>query len=207
MPSINMIAPRRADKRRRERDMRRLVVVIMAELIFAVGLGGWVCTKLLTTSNRIADLNTEISKLRPAVKQIESYRKATKILEPKLELLDQAKGRTMRWYSALDKLTQSMPQSTYLIRINSTAGDKDASATDVSLTGMSISQEKVGETMMRLHEVRELSGIHLLYTRNTTILGASAVEFQIGAILEDEQSGGKTTDAAKGAGSDGIVES
>ena len=32
MPSINMIAPRRAEKKRLERDMRRLVVVIAAML-------------------------------------------------------------------------------------------------------------------------------------------------------------------------------
>ena len=55
MPSVNMIAPRRAEKMRLERDMRRLVLVILAEFVAAAGLGGWVCTKLLTTSSRIAD--------------------------------------------------------------------------------------------------------------------------------------------------------
>ena len=183
MPSINMIAPRRADKRRCERDMRRLVVVIIAELIFAVGLGGWGCTRLLTTSNRIADLNTEIAKLKPIVKQIEGYEKATHELEPKMNLLNQAKESTLRWYGALDRLTQSMPQSTYLTKVNTTTQADDESVINVTLNGLSVSQERIGETMMRLHAIPEFESVTLHYTQNTIAFGAPAVEFEIDAAL------------------------
>jgi len=192
MPSVNMIAPRRAEKRRRERDMRRLVVVIIAELIFAVGLGGWIATRMLTTSNRIADLNTQISKLKPIVKQIEDYNDATSRLKPKLSLLNQAKDSTMRWYSALDRLTQSLPQSTYLTRVASMADNKEPSAVSVNLTGVSISQERIGETMMRLHQIPEFESINLHFTQNTDVSGAPAVEFEIGAVLKND----KTTKGA-----------
>jgi Tfp pilus assembly protein PilN len=188
MPSVNMIAPRRADKRRRERDMRRLVVVIIAELIFAVGLGGWVCTRVLSTSNRIADLNTEISKLKPIVKQIEDYDKAKARLDPKLNLLNQAKDCTLRWYGALDRLTQSMPDSTYLVRINTTADDKDKSAPiSVSMNGISVSQERVGETMMRLQSIPEFETVKLHHTQDSAASGAPAVEFQIDAAMKGSQ--------------------
>jgi Tfp pilus assembly protein PilN len=200
MPSVNMIAPRRADKRRRERDMRRLVVVIIAELIFAVGLGGWVCTRILATSNRIADLNTEIAKLKPVVKQIEGYDKAKKQLDPKLDLLNQAKDCTMRWYGALDRLTQSMPDSTYLTRVNTMTDGKEGSPVNVSLNGISISQERIGETMMRLHSIPEFETVSLHYTQNTAVMGAPAVEFEIGAVMKSDQ-------PAKGAQTNARAES
>jgi Tfp pilus assembly protein PilN len=196
MPSVNMIAPRRADKRRRERDMRRLVVVIIVELIFAVGLGGWVGARMLTTSNRIADLNTEIAKLKPIVKQIEEYDKAKARLDPKLNLLNQAKDCTMRWYGVLDRLTQSMPDSTYLTRLNTSTEGKDESVVNVSLNGVSVSQERIGETMMRLHSIPEFDTVNLHYTQNTAISGASAVEFEFGALLKsDEPAKGAKTNA------------
>src|SRR5664279_584907 len=116
MPSVNMISPRRAEKMRLERDMRRLVIVIIAELVIAAGLGGWVCTKLWTTNGRIADLNVQLTKLQPIVKEIEHYQRATARLDPKLKLLGHAKEGTMRWFNTLDKLSASLPESTYLTR-------------------------------------------------------------------------------------------
>lgn len=200
MPSINMIAPRRAEKRRRERDMRRLVLVIVGELIVAVGVGGWICTRLFTTNNRIAELDTQIAKLRPVVRQISAYRKAVKQLEPRMKLLSQSKECTLRWYSALDKLTQSLPASTYLTKINTVADAQNPLVAKINLNGISVSQERVGEAMMRLNEVPEFDSVDLHYTQNTTVDSASAIEFEIGTVM-------KNGPQVKGAGSNARAES
>ena len=184
MPSINMIAPRRAEKMRLERDMRRLVIVIMAELVFAVGLGGWVCTKLLTTSNRISELNDQLSRLQPVVKQIENYQSATRKLVPKMELLNKAKEQTMSWYNILDRLTQSFPQSTYLTRVSTSAAERGEAATKVNLTGISISQSKIGETMIRLQAIPDLENVELHFTQPASVRDAAALEFEIGAQVK-----------------------
>ena len=182
MPSINMIAPRRAEKRRLERDMRRLVIVIAVELIFAVGLGGWVATKIFTTRSQIADLDVQITNFQPTVKQIEEYDSAAAKIAPKLELLKQAKSGTMRWYNTLDRLTQSFPPSTWLTRI-STGATRQGEDLALNLTGVSVSQAKVGETMMRLYTNQDLRGIDLHFTRKTNVGTATAFEFEIGASL------------------------
>ena len=182
MPSINMIAPRRAEKKRLERDMRRLVVVIAVELIFAVGLGGWVTTKIFTARSRTADLDVQIASFRPKVKKIEEYEKATANLMPKLDLLNQAKTGTMRWYNTLDRLTESMPSSTWLTRI-STGRVKENEDTVLSLSGISPTQARVGETMMRLSVNPDFRKIDLHFTRETSMGLASAVEFEIGATM------------------------
>ena len=183
MPSINMIAPRRAEKKRLERDMRRLVVVIAVELIFAVGLGGWVTTKIFTARSRTADLEVKIAKNLPTVKQIEEYELATAKLVPKLDLLNQARTGTMRWYNTLDRLSESMPSSTWLTRISTgpvKEGDEDMV---LSLVGVSPTQARVGETMMRLSVNPDFQKIDLHFTRKTCIGLASAIEFEIGATL------------------------
>lgn len=197
MPSINMIAPRRADKLRLERDMRRLVVVIIAELICAVALGGWICTRMLTTSGRIADLDTQIAKLKPTVRQIEDYERATKALGPKLELLSQAKESTMRWYNTLDRLTQSLPQSTFITRMNTSIGTGSGAASTLNMVGVSASQEKIGETMMRLHNIPDFEKVDLHYTQKSAATDAAAFEFEIGAVLKS----GGTAKGALGNGS------
>ena len=182
MPSINMIAPRRAEKKRLERDMRRLVVVIAVELIFAVGLGGWVTTKIFTARSQTADLEVKIANFRPKVKQIEEYELATAKLLPKLDLLNQAKTGTMRWYNTLDRLTESMPSSTWLTRI-STGPVKEDEDMVLSLVGVSPTQARVGETMMRLSVNPDFQKIDLHFTRNKCVGLASAIEFEIGATM------------------------
>jgi Tfp pilus assembly protein PilN len=184
MPSINMIAPRRAEKSRLERDMRRLVVVIIAELIFVVAMGGWMCTKMLTTSGRITDLDTQLAKLKPAVRQIEEYQQATIALKPKLDLLNQAKDTTMRWYNTLDRLTQSLPQSTFLTRMNTSVASGTDTKSTLNITGVSESQAKIGETMLRMQSISEFERVDLHYTQKSADTAASAFEFEIGAVLK-----------------------
>jgi Tfp pilus assembly protein PilN len=170
--------------------MRRLVLVIIVELIFAVGLGGWVCTKFFTTHAHIAEMDAEIAKLQPRVKQIESYDSASAELQPKLDLLNQAKSTTMRWYNTLDQMTQSMPQSTWLTRISAVPPAQDSNMS-VTICGISATQAKVGETMMRLHNNKEFESVDLHFTQKTCVQDRVAVEFEIGATM-------KTDDQAKG---------
>ena len=199
MPSINMIAPRRAEKRRTERDMRRLAIVILAELVFAVCLGGFVCTKIWATRCQISELEAQITKLQPKVKEIKENELATAKLTPKLQLLNQAKERTMRWYNTLDRLTQSMPSSTYLTQISTSQGSANNKSTTVSLRGISLSQAKVGETMIRLQSVPDFKSVMLRFTQKTNINTASAVEFEIGADMKTEETP-KNGGAANGTG-------
>ena len=205
MPSINMIAPRRADKRRLERDMRRLVLVILAELVCAVAIGGWVCTRLLTTHSRIADLDVQITRLQPVVKQIEGYDKAAELLAPKLELLNKAKDDTMRWYNTLDRLTQSLPQSTYLTRVDTKRNEKTDEGTTVNLSGVSTSQAKVGETMLRLTAIPDFDKVDLHFTQATSIEGGAGIEFEVGAAMHADKpstTGGEQPKGAKANGRD-----
>lgn len=203
MPSINMIAPKRADKTRMERDMRRLMLVILVELIVAVGLGGWVATRLFTTRNRISDLDVQIAKLQPIVKQIKQYDEATDKLVPKLKLLNEAKDGTMRWYNTLDRLAQSLPESTYLTRIGTSKTQNDDKQTSVDIGGISASQARVGEAILRFQAVPDFRSVDLRYTRKTDLPDFQAVsgkvlgtrsktksygfEFEVGAVMKTNE--------------------
>ncbi len=194
MPSINMIAPRRAEKKRLERDMRRLVFVIMMEFIFLLGVGGWVFTRLLSLNGQIVDMGVELSKLQPTVRTIEEYEKATLAITPKLELLNQAKDRTMRWFTVLDALTQSLPTTTCLTRISTGASDKkDLNSVSLVIAGQSISQASVGDVMLRMQTIPNLQDISLHFTQDVDVGRNKLTDFEIGAVMmiSDKNEGGK----------------
>lgn len=185
MPSINMIAPRRSEKKRMERDMRRLVVVILVELVFALGLGGWVATKIFTTRWQVADLEVRLAKSQPIVKQIQEYDSASARLTPKLDLLNQAKKGTMRWYNTLDRMSQSIPASTWLTRV-SAGSAREGEQTSLNINGVADSQEKVGEAMLLLARHDDFSSVDLHFTQKTMLGLTQAVEFEVGATMKTE---------------------
>lgn len=197
MPSINMIAPRRADKRRLERAMRKLAMVVVIQLVFAVALGGWVFMKALTTRVAISELNAQLQYLAPKIKAVQALDKRTAELKPKVELLNQAEERTMRWYETLDKLTQSVPQSTWLTRVATVSNP----GTDpvFTINGLTCEQARVGETMMRLHSNPNFKSVDLHYTQKAALNMVQALEFEIGATMVS----GNEKDDSKGVTANG----
>lgn len=182
MPSINMIAPRRAEKRRLESAMRKLAVLIAVHLVFAVALGGWIFMKTLTTRATIAELNSQLQLLTPKIKKVAQLERQTAELKPKVDLLNTAKSRTMRWYNTLDKLTQSVPSATWLTRIGTTTGAGQTDAV-LNINGVTCEQAKVGETMMRLHNNPDFRSVDLHYTQKGSAGRDTSLEFEIGAAM------------------------
>lgn len=198
MPSINMIAPRRAEKRRLERAMRQLVMLILAEFVFVVALGGWVFTKTLTTRATIAELNAQLQTLAPKIKTIQQLDQKTAKLKPKVDLLNQAMTQTMCWYNTLDRLTQSVPASTWLTRLSTSTAAGSKSLT-LNIAGMTDEQARVGETMLRLHSNPDFKSVDLHYTQKGTQESAQIIEFEIGATLLDKQQDDEKGGTASGA--------
>ena len=101
----------------------------------------------------------------------------------------------MHWYDTLDRLTLSLPESTYLTRISTGTTAVSGSAKPksiLSLAGVSVSQAKIGEAMMHLHSVPDIDSVDLHFTEETTVDNASAINFEIGAAM-------KGVDAPEGA--------
>lgn len=201
MPSINMIAPRRAEKRRVERAMRRLAVLILAELVFVVALGGWVFTKTITTHATIAELDAQLQALAPKIKNIQLLDKKTAELKPKVELLNEAKTRTMCWYNTLDRLTQSVPALTWLTRISTTTSVASKDLV-LNINGLTCEQARVGETMLRLSSNPDFKSVDLHYTQKGNQGPAQAIEFEIGATMV-----GSDKDKSKGVKPNGSGQS
>lgn len=186
MPTINMIAPRRMEKLRLEKRVRYLVAVLLAELVLAVIIGMGFSYKLWGTMNQISNYDTQLTKLKPVVAEIELYRDSTKKLTPKLDLLNEARVRTMSWYGMLDKMMETLPANCHLIRISivstpNTADSSGGQTQQLTILGVAQTQAKVGEAILRLQKVPELKNVELHYSQTPVGGVSSNVEFEIGA--------------------------
>ncbi|MBI2841835.1 MAG: hypothetical protein HYX78_00385 [Armatimonadetes bacterium] len=191
MPSINMIAPRRAEKKRLESTVRKLVIVLLAEAVLITATAGLMVSRIYGTRSLIQDLDVQLTKLQPTVNTIEKYDKDTQALKPKLETLNEAKLTTLKWCRILDNLSASLPEKTWLTRVATVPPQPLAAEMVVNLNGVSASQNLVGETMLRMHDtVVDFNRLDLHFTQKSLVGKTTAVEFEMEAgikIVEEVQ--------------------
>ncbi len=185
MPSINMIAPRRAERKRLETNVRRLLLAIVVELVLIAGVAGLMITRIYTTRSMIDDLQVQLTKLQPTVRRIELCEKSTRDLSPKLDTLKGAKAETTTWCRILDQLSISLPENTWLTRISTPVGQAATKGAVVNLNGFSASQDLVGDAMLRMRDnVSDFASIDLHYTQKGVVGHSTAVEFELAAGIK-----------------------
>ena len=205
MPSINMIAVRRAEKKRVEKMVYCALLVILGELAITLGVVGFMTARVHASNVNIRQLDAQMTKLQPTVARINRYEGEIKELKPRLDLLGQSRDQTMVWYAVVHDLARSMPEETWLTGIatsqvvstSPSAGNAAPSAT-LNLSGTSVSQKLVGEAMLRLNQCSEFDRVDLTYTQERTVGETKAMQFQIVAKLKPitPQKGGNPKDAS-----------
>jgi Tfp pilus assembly protein PilN len=202
MPSINMIATRRSEKKRFERNMRRLMAVVLAEVVVGLVLGGWFTARIIGTRDRINNMDVQLQKLRPTVKKIEDYEAETGKMRPKLELLETAKGRTLRWYNMLAEMSSVLPSQTWITKLESVdpgvqqGQPSENGASTVNITGVAPNHNQVGDTMLRLNSYPDFEKVDLTYTSTEMVGKQQATGFSISiAMKKDEKPKEGATDA------------
>ena len=163
MPSINMIASRRAEKRRVEANTQKLVYGILAEFGVFLILTSVMVGRLVTTHNHGADLDDRIKSLQAKVDEIKHLQDATSALAPKVQALDEAKSDTLYWYTSFQNVAAALPGETWLTNLTS-SGTPDgigASAAKVNIGGDAVNQFTVGEAMLRMNSYPNIKQVNL----------------------------------------------
>lgn len=192
MPSINMIAVRRAEKKRIERMVYITLLVIAGEMVLSLGVLGIMSVRVHAANGSIQQLDTKMTKLQPTVMRIQRYESEVKDLKPRLELLGDSRNQTLLWYAILHDLAKSMPEQTWLTNVATNyvvtpaAADgstKASSSTTVNLSGTTASQKLVGDTMLGLNQCPEFDKVDLTFTQESTG-NAKGLNFQIAAQVD-----------------------
>ncbi len=210
MPSINMIATRRAERKKLERQVRMAALAVLSLVVVGFAIMSFMTARIYATERAIDKLDEQLASIQPTVKQIAEYEGETKKLQPRLELLADSREKTLLWYSVMQNLSRSMPDKTWLTNIStvksaenqrsapaaSSSGGPVAAAAaapkvNLKLRGTSVSQMMVGEAMLRLNRWPEFQQVDLAYTQQGGNPEVETIEFEINAqLLDPNRKGG-----------------
>ncbi len=198
MPSINMIALRREEKRHQEQNARKLLYSIAGEIGVVLAVASVMTTRILVTQGHVNDLSDQLLKLKPQVAQIQALQAQTAALQPKVDTLDGAKADTLFWYNNFYAVTASLPPKTWLTSLGTGAG-AGASATDsaapgtaggtdptLSIAGIAMTQAAVGQSMLQMNNSPSLDHVDLSFVQAQKIGTVSTVSFQMTVHLKPQ---------------------
>lgn len=195
MPSINMIAARRAEKKKLEERVRIALICVIGSVAIALAILGFMTARVYSTSRAIVTVDKQLAEVQPTVDKILRYEDDINNLMPKLDLLQDSRKQTMVWYGILDDLSRSMAEKTWVTGLSTstraiaaTDGKPSRLVSMVSLRGTSISQSMVGETMLRLNQSAEFAKIDLDYTQKGSSQDVDLLDFVISAEIKPENS-------------------
>ncbi len=207
MPSINMIAVRREEKRRQELNIRKLLCGIGCEIGLVALVATVITARILVTQGEVNDLSARLAKLQPQVVRIQDLQSQTAALVPKVETLDGAKSDTLFWYKSFGAVTDSLAPQAWLTSMATGSGTAAAvesaapgaaSGGDPTLNvaGMAMSQAEVGETMLHMNQSPSLDHVDLAFVQQQKVGEADAVAFQMTVHLKPEAGAAKPADKA-----------
>jgi Tfp pilus assembly protein PilN len=178
---INLIAARRAERRKRE--MVRAVIVrgmaaVGAATVLAIAFMTW-STQI--TESRIRDADAQMVLLKDTVDQVERLQSSLESLQPRVETLVKAQNATNRWRAVLAEVGASLPEQTWITSFAS----QNTAGQGFTVTGQTVSQDRVGKAMMRLHRADIVQSVDLRFSRSGQ--GSQMVTFELaGAMLPEE---------------------
>ncbi len=197
MPSINMIAQRREEKRRQEKNARTLLYSIAGEIGVVTAVAFVLTARILVAQGHLGDLSSQLAKLKPQVAQIQALRAQTAALQPKVDTLDGAKADTLFWYNNFYAVTDSLPPKIWLVSLGTGSGGGAAAATVtpgstsgsdpiLNLSGVALSETVVGQSMLRMNQSPRLDHVDLSFVQSQKIGNMDAVSFQMTVHLKPE---------------------
>lgn len=190
MPLINMIAERREQQARLVRYRRRLFTALLAEVAVLAGAFSFLMVGQLSLQARLQRAQQEITRLQPILEQIAQIERDTQALMPKLRTLTDAQQQTRYWYTTIEGIARNLPAEVWLTGISSAqtqGGEQQQPTTQITLTGSTLTQQHVGEMMLRLNTIPTFEKVELRYTQQRTYNNLDAVDFEVAAQVRSPQ--------------------
>lgn len=180
---INLIAARRAERRRLEFIRGALVRGMGLVAVATVLAIGFMTVSLQITRNRIADVDQQTASLQDTVHEVERLQTGMASLQPKVATLLRAQNATNRWRSVLHEVGSSLPQSTWITSFVSRAAPNQG----FTVTGQTKSQSLVGRTMLNMNRQSNIEKVTLSYTQSTVKSGSEngpkVINFELAGAL------------------------
>lgn len=182
MPFVNLIKEDRLAAAIRDRKIRLLALACLSICAMSFVGAAYFTFEATTLNSRVAGLEQTKKRIQPYIDQVNRNQVEIEKLRPRIQTLTSAQQHTLQWSRILDHLTHNMPKGVWLTRISCSRTTPDQPV-QVSLKGLSTTNEAVGYLIIRLEASEDLEDSELVFTQERRTENGKALEFEIKGSL------------------------
>jgi len=200
MPLINMISEHREQQARLIRRRKQLLSVLLFEVGLLAGVFSFLMAGNLALQARLDRVQREVQRLQPSLELVAKIERETQELMPRLRTLTEAQQHTQRWYATINGIARCLPADVWLTGISSTqVQDTEArrQSTQITITGSTLTQQQVGEVMLRLNTIPTFESVELHFTQQRSYNDLEAVDFEVAARVRSLQQGEDSNESSR----------
>src|SRR5579885_3369336 len=182
MPFVNLIHEQRVAAERADRKSKLFFLAFVAVMVSSAGAFAMLSLSTKSVHDEEAALQAQIERAKPLIAQTNANNLEKSNLMPRLSTLQDAVGDTQRWNRVLTYLTVQTPPQAWLTAIRCQSADPKKPIS-VTFTGVAMSQDPVGDLILRMQNSPDLGNVSLNYTQEKLIQQTKTTEFQVNADL------------------------
>lgn len=199
MPLINLIAQERERVRQLKARIRAVGFVWIGVIGLVVVAYGGLSLYVASMESQTRDMQAEITKLEPVLRDVELTRQKLNALNPQVSSLKSAQTDTTRWQRILAHLSANAPHNFWVTGVRTGERSNPKAPITVSISGVAANQELVGEFMLRLNQSTDLDRVELRFTQERMLNAfMRGVDFEVGAALKGTEPPQKKEEAENG---------
>jgi Tfp pilus assembly protein PilN len=182
MPLVNLIQEQRLTIRQREQQVRMLLLGVLGIGAMSFLTAGYFTFEAVRYNLNADGLVAQKEKLKPLMEELDAKEKMIAAMSPRVTTLATAQEKTAQWYAIMNHLTTNTPEGIWLSEIKCSQPLPDK-PTEVSISGLSTTQESVGLFIMRLEASPDLENVQLKFTQEKQGPTTKNTQFELSANL------------------------
>jgi Tfp pilus assembly protein PilN len=183
MPIINLIQEQQQARERMDQRSRIAFLALIGTGVLAVFGLGILHFQAVGLKTEIGRLDSELTKMKPIIAEIEEDEKDQAVLQPQLKTLEDAQNQTNKWTHILQYLRTETPSDSWLTGVAATSSTQPDKPTLVVIQGTARGQQPISEFILRAENEPDLQNVALHFTQEKKSANGKAIDFEMGAEL------------------------
>ncbi len=184
MPLVNLIQEQRNAIRQRERQTRMVLMAIVGIGAVSFLTAGYFTFETVKYNLKSGELRAQKERLAPMMTDLDNKNLEIGSLQLRRDTLTGAEKDTARWSSLLTYLGSNTPDGVVLSDFRSDMSPDPGTPTGLTMIGLSIDQQQVGDFILRLESSPEMTGVTLKYTQERVGPSNKSTQFELSAGME-----------------------
>jgi len=180
MIEINLLTPHRAKKTKRKVEIQSQLLVVIAVCSVTLVLCGLVWgrlnDKVAVLKSETSVLSAELVQLKTKVKEVQGFERNKKVVQEKIEVIDQLRKNQSVPVHLLDEISKSLPERAWITSLTENLGNID-------LDGRAVTNNDIVEFIDNLKASPFFGDVQILESRKSAEGNVPVYLFRLKGVI------------------------